>query len=76
MTLKVFDIIGNEVKTLVNEEMEAGYHSIDFSAKGGSASGGNAYNLPSGVYFYRIQVYPANGGAGDFIDVKNMLLLK
>jgi enterochelin esterase family protein len=43
--IKVFDILGNEVKTLVNEEKEAGYHSIDF----------NASNLPSGVYFYQLK---------------------
>ncbi len=57
--LKVFDVLGNEVKTLVNKEMEAGYHSIDF----------NASDLPSGVYFYRIQ-------AGNFINTKKMILLR
>jgi hypothetical protein len=45
VTLKVYDILGKEVKTLVNEEREAGYHSIDF----------NARDLPSGVYFYQLQ---------------------
>jgi photosystem II stability/assembly factor-like uncharacterized protein len=45
VTLKVFDILGNEVKTLVNKEMESGYHSVEFDAS----------NLQSGVYFYRIQ---------------------
>ena len=87
--LKIFDVIGNEIATLVDEEKEAGYHSVDFSAKGGSASGENGSDLPSGVYFYRIQVYPANSGAGNpessslkgqagqvFIDTKKMLLMK
>jgi len=64
--LKVFDVLGNEIKTLVNEEKEAGYHSVDF----------NASELPSGVYFYSLQVYPTSGGAGSFTATKKLLLLK
>ncbi|AFH50712.1 5'-Nucleotidase domain protein [Ignavibacterium album JCM 16511] len=44
-TLKVYDILGNEVVTLVNEEKPAGYYEIEF----------NATELSSGVYFYRLQ---------------------
>lgn len=44
-TLKVFDVLGNEVAALVNEEKPAGGYSIDF----------NASNFPSGIYFYRLQ---------------------
>jgi len=70
-TLKVYDVLGNEIQTLVNEEKEAGYHSVDF----------NASELPSGVYFYRLQAVPSSGSpkgqAGQvFIDTKKMLLLK
>ena len=32
VTLKIFDILGNEVRTLLNEEMEAGYHQVEFEA--------------------------------------------
>jgi hypothetical protein len=46
VTLKVFDILGREVATLVNEELNQGEHSVVFDAR----------NLPSGVYFYRLQV--------------------
>ncbi len=44
VTLKVYDILGREVATLVNEVKQAGIYTVDF----------NASNLASGVYFYRI----------------------
>jgi hypothetical protein len=44
VTLKIYDISGKEVKTLVNTNQEAGYYEISF----------DAYSLSSGVYFYRI----------------------
>jgi photosystem II stability/assembly factor-like uncharacterized protein len=43
--LKVYDILGNEIETLVNEEKRTGTYEITWYAEG----------LPSGVYFYRIQ---------------------
>jgi hypothetical protein len=44
VTLKIYDILGREVKMLVAEKQNAGYHSVTFDAK----------NLPSGIYFYSI----------------------
>ncbi len=41
----VYDLLGREIQTLVNEELEAGYYEINVDAS----------NLPSGVYFYRIR---------------------
>jgi hypothetical protein len=64
--IKVFDILGNEIETLVNKEKPAGNYEITW----------NAANLPSGIYFYRLQVYPANGGAGSFVETNKMILLK
>jgi hypothetical protein len=69
VTLKVYDILGNEVATLVDEYQQPGKYEVEFSAKGGSAYGGNAYRLPSGIYFYQLK-------AGNFIETKKMILLK
>lgn len=44
VNLKVFDILGREVVELINKEMTAGAHSVQW----------NAQNIPSGVYFYKI----------------------
>ena len=44
VVLKLFDVLGNEVAILVNEEKEAGRYSVEFSATA----------LPSGIYFYRL----------------------
>ena len=69
VTLKIYDVLGNEVATLVNEEKPAGSYEVEFSAKGGSASDGDAYNLSSGIYFYTLN-------AGSFVETKKMLLIK
>jgi hypothetical protein len=69
VNLKVYDILGNEVATLVNKELPAGEYEVEFSAKSGSASGGNASNLSSGIYFYTLR-------AGEFIQTKKMILIK
>ena len=45
VTLKVYDVIGREVAELVNGEVEAGVHNVNF----------NGYDLTSGVYFYTIK---------------------
>jgi hypothetical protein len=63
VTLKVFDILGNEVATLVNEYKTAGSYEVTWY--GGSAKGGYG----SGVYFYRLQ-------AGPFIETRKMVLLR
>ncbi|NOX66485.1 MAG: T9SS type A sorting domain-containing protein, partial [Chlorobi bacterium] len=44
VTLKVYDILGKEVATLVNEQQPAGEYEVVF----------NAENLPSGTYFYKL----------------------
>ncbi len=69
-TLKVYDILGNEIATLVNEFREAGFYEVEFSAKRRSASGKDASTLTSGVYIYKIQ------NQVNFSDTRKMLLTK
>jgi photosystem II stability/assembly factor-like uncharacterized protein len=64
-TLKVYDILGNEVATLVNEYRNAGSYEVDFP----SVETGRAPSLPSGVYFYQLRT-------GDYVETKKMILLK
>jgi hypothetical protein len=59
VTLKVFDLIGREIETLVSEELTEGNHSYRW----------NAMNVPSGVYFYRLQ-------AGLYSETKKLLILR
>lgn len=59
VNLVVYNILGKEIATLVNEKKSPGIYEVVF--------GGNGF--PSGIYFYRIQ-------AGEFVQVKKMVLLK
>lgn len=63
VTLKVYDILGNEVATLVNEERAPGIYEIEFESTVGSRQ------LASGIYFYQLK-------AEDYISTKKMILLK
>ncbi len=62
VVLKIYDVLGKEVATLVNEEKSAGNYEIEF----------NASQLSSGIYFYKIEV----GNGQVFTQTKKMLLLK
>jgi len=64
VTLTVFDILGQEVVTLINGNLSAGSHDINFKA----------VNLNSGVYFYRIDATGVDGV--NFTSVKKMILTK
>jgi hypothetical protein len=62
-TLKIFDILGNEVATLVDEYKPAGRNQAEFN------SASRIKNLTSGIYFYQLR-------AGDYIQTKKMILIK
>jgi hypothetical protein len=64
VSLKIFDVLGQEVASLVNQELTAGIHNYDFNAAG----------INSGVYFYRIEAAGSNGVK--FVDSKKMILVK
>ena len=67
VTLKVYDVLGNEVATLVNEEKSSGTYEVEFNSQ--SSHSGEVRNLPSGIYFYKLK-------AGSFVDTKKMVLMK
>ena len=66
ITIKVYDLLGRVVKTLVNENQNAGNHFVTF----------NGIGLSNGVYFYRMQAVPADGQTGIFVSTKKFILLK
>ncbi len=59
VTLKLYNMIGQEIATLVDDVQEAGYKTVKW----------NAANVPSGVYFYRLQ-------ASGFTTTREMLIIK
>lgn len=62
-TLKVYDVLGNEVATLVDELREAGSYEVQFQSAVGNRQ------LASGIYLYRLQ-------SGGFVQTKKMILLR
>jgi photosystem II stability/assembly factor-like uncharacterized protein len=70
--IKVFDILGNEIETFVNEEKPTGIYEILFNSHSGEVR-----NLPSGIYFYQLRATnPSTGSRQGFIETKKMILLK
>jgi hypothetical protein len=62
-TLKVYDVLGNEVATLVNEYKPAGSYEVEFNPSSINL------HLASGIYFYRLH-------AGDYFETKKMVFIK
>jgi len=61
VTITLYDLMGREITTLVNEEKEKGVYEFEFDA--------SKYGLSSGVYFYQMK-------AGDYTSIKKMVYLK
>ncbi len=64
VTIKVYDMLGREVKTLINQQMVSGNHSIDWNADNNLG-----IKVATGMYIYRIT-------AGNFVSTKKMVLIK
>ncbi len=64
VTIEIFNILGEKVKTIVNSQMGAGNHTVEWNSTGGDGN-----HVSSGIYFYRLTT-------GDFIQTKKMILLK
>jgi len=63
VTLKIYDVLGNEVIELINEQKESGNYQIDFNASSVSR------RISSGIYYYTLT-------AGNFTSTKKMILIK
>lgn|GEM_PF-877150 len=63
VSLKVYDVLGREVASLVNGLQEAGSYTVPFNTNKTTLS------LSSGVYFYRLE-------AGSFVSIKKLILMK
>ncbi|MCX6175547.1 MAG: ice-binding family protein [Ignavibacteriales bacterium] len=63
VSLKVYDVLGHEVVTLVNSNQEAGSYTVPFNTSEAKL------NLSSGVYFYRLET-------GSFVSTKKLILMK
>jgi flagellar hook assembly protein FlgD len=64
VTLKIYNLLGQEVKVLVHEVQKPGYYTVIWEGRDNTG-----HEVGSGIYFYRLQV-------GDFIRSKKMVLLR
>lgn len=65
-SLRIYDVLGNEVTTLVDEFRQAGSYEMDFDAS----------SLSSGIYFYQLKVYDGSGSGQYFVQTRKMILTK
>ncbi len=72
LQLKIYDILGREIKTLVNEVKSPGTYAVEWDGKNAQGQ-----NVGSGIYFYRLLARPISGGQiGTFTETKKLVLLK
>ena len=71
VVLKIYNILGEEARTLVDNHIEAGLHSITWDGKDETGE-----DLPSGVYVYRFSVKSRNMSGKSFLAIKKLTLLR
>jgi hypothetical protein len=69
LTMEVYNVLGQRVRTLVNTDMVAGYHEVEWNGRGNEGQ-----QLASGVYFLQMAAKGANGKS--FSDIRKLMLLK
>lgn len=66
LTLKIYDILGREVTTLLHDALQPGEYKVSFEAG----------KLPSGIYFYHIEAQTGDSSKPVFVETKKLTLLK
>jgi hypothetical protein len=69
VSLNVYDVLGNKISSLVNEEKQAGIYSVIFPGNNIANSVSSGSELASSVYFYQLK-------AGNYTETKKMVFMK
>ena len=71
VNLRIYSLLGQEVKVLIDGEKDPGYYRIEWDGRNEAGQ-----TVGSGVYFYRVEAIPLGGRTTGFVQVRKMLLLK
>jgi len=71
VTITIYNLVGQQITTLVNEPKSAGFFSVMWDGRDATGA-----QVGSGVYIYRLLVKPANGGSRPFVQSKKMVLVR
>jgi len=71
VSLAVYNLFGQEVRTLVFGNKKAGYHSVEWDGRDERGR-----EMPSGLYLYRLRVLPRDGEGRPFEESRKMMLLR
>jgi len=71
VNLRVYNVLGQEVRALIDGIQEAGFVSVEWNATNNSG-----LSVPSGLYFYRLEAAGTDGHGKSFVQVRKMLIIK